>query len=146
MSMRSNLGQLLVRLRSSLTLTLTLEALAETAARVADHIRESRGLAPSRNDPRDIRARAEELREFLSEDRTDDALDRLLDFVREFSDEPKHVREATFLANTLRRIDRFEKERNLSFEEAEKQRQTMIRKLLELIDEVEVHPQLAVAG
>jgi hemerythrin-like domain-containing protein len=73
-------------------------------------------------------------------------LDRLLDFVREFSDEPKHVREATFLANTLRRIDRFEKERNLSFEEAEKQRQTMIRKLLELIDEVEVHPQLAVAG
>jgi hypothetical protein len=64
MSMRSNLGQLLVRLRSSLTLTLTLEALAETAARVADHIRESRGLAPSRNDPRDIRARAEELREF----------------------------------------------------------------------------------
>ena len=146
LSMRNTLGDVLVRLRNSLTLPLKTETLADTAARVADHIRGLRGQPPSRTDPRDIRARAEELRRYLWDDRTDDALDRLLDFVREFSDEPKFVRDAISLANTLRRIDRAEKEKGLAFEAAEGQRQPTIYKLLVLIDEIEVHPQLSAVG
>jgi hypothetical protein len=146
LKMRGSLGDLLGRLRNSLTLSLTPDTLLEAAARVADHLRELRGQAPSQQDPRDIRGRAEELRRHLWEGRTDDALDRLLDFVREFSDQPKHIRDATFLANTLRRIERAEKDGGVPFSEAEKQRQPTIYKFLELIDEVEVYPQLPVAS
>ena len=146
MSMRASLGQLLTRLRQNLTLTLEPGTLQQAAARVADYIRELRGQPPSRTDPRDIRARAEELRRHLADGRTDDALERMLDYVREFSDTPKHVRDATFLSNTLRRIDRAEKEDGLNFGAAEKQRQPTIYKLLELIDEIELYPQLPVAS
>lgn len=146
LKMRGSLGDLLGRLRNSLTLPLTRDTLLDAAARVADHLRDLRGQAPSQHDPRDIRARAEELRRHLWEGRTDDALDRLLDFVREFSDQPKHIRDATFLANTLRRIERLEKDGAVPFSEAEKQRQPTIYRFLELIDEIEVYPQLPVAS
>ena len=146
LSMRANLGDVLLRLRNSLTLSLSPQTMAETAARVADHIRATRGLLPSRTDPRDIRGRAEELRRLLYDGQTDDALDRLLDFVREFSDVPKNVRDVTFFANTLRRIDRIEKSSGLAFREAEEQRQPTIYKLLELIDDIEIHPQLSMAS
>ena len=98
-----------------------------------------------RSDPRDIRVRVDELRQHIWDGRTDDALDRLLDFVREFSDVSKHVRDATFLANTLRRIEKAEKA-GLTFDAAEQQRQPTIYKLLELIDEIEVNPQLPMAS
>ena len=143
--MRAGLGDVLERLRSSLTLPLSAETLLDAATRVADHIRDLRGMPPSRSDPRDIRARADELRRHLWDGRTDDALDRLLDFVREFSDVPKHIRDATLLANTLRRIERAESERGLSFSAAEEQRQPMIARFLELIDEIEIHPEIPVA-
>ena len=146
LTMRATLGDILARLRNSLTLKLTAETLIATAMRIADHIRELRGQPPSRSDPRDIRARAEELRRHMWDGRTDDALDRMLDFVREFSDLPKHVRDATFLANTLRRIEKAEKEAGLAFSAAEEQRQPTIYKLLELIDEIELHPSLPLAS
>jgi hypothetical protein len=143
--MRAALGDILARLRNSLTLTLTPATLAAAAARVADYVRELRGQLASPRDPRDIRARAEELRRHVWEGRTDEALDRLLDFVREFSDVARHVRDATFLANTLRRIERAEKD-GLAFRLAEEQRQPTIYKLLELIDDIEVHPQVPLAS
>jgi hypothetical protein len=146
LAMRNALGDVLARLRGSLTLQLSPASLMDVATKVADHIRDLRGAPPSRSDPRDIRARAEELRRHLWEGRTDDALDRLLDFVREFSDVPKHVRDATFLANTLRRIERLEREQGLGFSDAETQRQPIIYKFLELIDEIEIFPQLSVAS
>ena len=146
MGMRANLGDVLARLRNSLTLPLEPDTLKGVATRVADYVRDLCGQLPSRTDPRDIRARAEELRRHLWEGRTDDALDRMLDFVREFSDVPKHVRDATFLSNTLRRIERMEKDGALLFSAAEEQRQPTIYKLLELIDEIEVYPQLPVAS
>jgi hypothetical protein len=144
--MKAGLGDLLERLRSNLTLTLVGDNVIECATRVADYIRELRGQRPSRTDPRDIRSRARELRSHLWEGRTDDALDRMLDFVREFSDLPKHVRDATSIANTLRRIEKLEGDGRLSFDEAEKQRQPAIYRLLELIDEIELYPQLPVAS
>jgi TIR domain len=145
-SMRASLGEVLAHCRNSLTLELREDNLVECATKVADHIRRLRGLQPSRGDPRDIRARAEELRRHLWEGRTEDALDRMLDFVREFSDRAKHVRDVTSLSNTLRRIDRAEKEGRVAFAAAEEQRQPTIYKLLELIDEIEVYPQLPVAS
>jgi len=144
--MRSSLGDVLARLKNSLTLTLTREALAGCAQTAADHIRKLNGLAPSRIDPRDIRARAEELRRFLWDGRTDDALDRMLDFVVEFTDLPKKLRDATLISNSLRRIEQAETEKRVSFTAAEKQRQPLIYKLLELIDEIEVDPRLPMAS
>lgn len=146
LSMRASLGDVLYRLRNSLTLIVSAETLAETSARIADHIRATRGQSPSRTDPRDIRARAEELRRFLFDGRTEDALDRLLDYVHEFSDLAERLRDAIALANTLRRIDRAEKDKGLKFNEAEASRQPTIRDLLKLIDDVEVHPQLPIAS
>jgi hypothetical protein len=144
--MRSNLGDVLARLKNSLTLDLTRERLAECAQRAADYIRELKGLAPSRIDPRDNRARAEELRRFMWDGRTDDALDRMLDFVVEFTDLPKKLRDATLIANSLRRIEQAEAEKRVSFSSAEKQRQPLIYKLLELIDDIEVDPRLPMAS
>lgn len=145
-AMRGGLGDILARLRSSLTLTLSATTLGDVAVRVADHLREQRGLQPSRSDPRDIRARAEELRRHMWDGRTEDALDRLLDFVREFSDAAKHVRDATFIANILRRIEKAEREKSVTFSAAEEQRQAAIYKLLELIDQIELNPQLPMAS
>lgn len=144
--MRASLGDILARLRDSLTLLVTEANLLESATRVADHIRELRGQPPSRNDPRDIRARAEELRDLVSNAQTDEALDRLLDFIREFSDLPKTLREATLVANTLRRVEKAVRDTGLSYAQAEMQRQPMILKMLELIDEVEINPQLPLAS
>jgi len=100
----------------------------------------------SARDPRDIRARAEELRRFLWDGRTDDALDRMLDFVVEFSDLPKKLRDATLISNSLRRIEQAEADRRVTFTAAEKQRQPLIYKLLELIDEIEIDPRLPMAS
>jgi hypothetical protein len=59
---------------------------------------------------------------------------------------PKDVRDATLVANTLRRIERLEKEGNLPFSEAEEQRQPTIYRFLELIDEIEIRPHLPLAS
>jgi hypothetical protein len=142
--MRANLGDVLERLRGSLTLALGADNVVASATKVADHIRELFGQPPSRTDPRDIRERAEELRRHLWDGRMDDALDRFLDFVQEFSNAPKHKRDATLVANTLRRIEMAERDQGLSFGVAEKQRQPMISRFLELIDEIETHPELPV--
>jgi hypothetical protein len=144
--MRSDLGDVLARLKNSLTLTLTREGLTWCAQAAADYIRQLKGLAPFRIDPRDIGARAEELRRFLWDGRTDDALDRMLDFVVEFSDLPKKLRDATLISNSLRRIEQAETEKRVRFSAAEKQRQPLIYKLLELIDQIEVDPRLPMAS
>ena len=146
LTMRNTLGDVLARLKSNLTLTLTRENVLTCATRVADYVRELHGQQPERMDVRDIRRRAEELRQHLWDGRTEDALQRMLDFVREFSNLPKHVRDATSIANTLRRVERAEKDDDLPFGEAEKQRQPAIYRLLELIDEIEIAPQLPVAS
>jgi hypothetical protein len=144
--MRDGLGDLLSRLRESYTIPLTADDVVESATQIADYLRELRGQAPSRTDPRNIRARAGELRSQLWNGRTDEALDRLLDLVTDFSDTPKHIRDATLIANTLRRIERAESEGRLPFAEAEAQRQPTIYKFLELIDEIELRPQLPLAS
>lgn len=146
MRMRAGFGDVLDRVRNSLTLVIAPENLRQSAERIADYIRERRGQLPSREDPRDIRVRADELRQHLFEGRTDDALDRLLDFVREFSDVPEHVRKATFVSHNLRRIDHAVKDGRLKFGPAEKLRQPQIRDLLMLIDDIEVRPHLPVAS
>ena len=146
MRMRAGFGDVLDRARNSLTLILTPDNLRESAERIADHVRARRGQPASRQDPRDIRIRADELRQHLYEAKTDDALDRLLDFVREFSDRPEHVRQATLVSHSLRRIDQAVKDGQLKFGAAEKLRQPQIRDLLILIDDIEIRPQLPVAS
>jgi hypothetical protein len=146
LAMRTGLGEVLERLRESLTLTLNTSTLLDTATRVADHLRALRGLKPTRMDRRDSRARAGELRAHLWDGRTDDALGRLLDFVTDFSHSPKHRREATLISNTWRRTEVAEKDGKITFDEAEKQRQPMIERFLGLIDEIELDPQLPMAS
>ena len=148
--MRSGFSGVLERIRNCLTLILTSENIRQSAERIADHIRNGRGQLPSRNDPRDIRARADELRQYLLEATTDDALDRfldrLLDYVREFSDLPEHVRQATVGSISLRRIAQAVKEGQMKFGPAETKRRRDIRDLLVLIDEIELRPQLPAAS
>jgi len=149
MKMRDSLGDVLLKLRESLTLDLELANVVEIATRVADHIRNLRGQAPSRVDPRDVRERAEQLRELLLSARTDDALRQTFDFATDFSDGAKRVkyrRDVTFIGNTLRRIDMLAEKTSLSLGDAEAQRQPAIYKLLELIDDIELHPDLPVAS
>jgi hypothetical protein len=144
-SMRANLGEIIARLRNSLTLTINRETMASLAARVADHIRATQGLKPSRQDPRDICARAAEVRRYVCDGQTDDAIDRMLDFVREFSDDPSHLRVAISLSYLLRKIGRVEEEKKLTLGAAE-QEQDVIIKLLALIDTIELEPRLPMAS
>lgn len=148
--MRAGFSDVLDRVRNCLTIIITSDNLRQSAERIADHVRNRQGQAPLRHDPRDIRGRAEELRQLSVEARTDDALDRLLDrlldYVREFSDLPEHVRQATMVSLALRRISYAVKEGQLKFGPAEKQRLPHIKLLLVLIDEIEVRPQLSVAS
>ena len=60
----------------------------------------------------------------------------LLDYVREFSDDSAHVREAILIANTLRRLERVQKAGGVAFRDSEEQCQEAIRKLLKLIDDI----------
>ncbi len=147
--MKEGLGDVLLKLRESLTLDLASSNVLDIATRVADHIRALRGQAPSRVDPRDVRQRAEELRQLLLSARTDDALRQTFDFATDFSDGAKRVkyrRDVTFIGNTLHRIDIMAEKSALRFDEAEAQRQPAIYKLLELIDDIELHPDLPVAS
>jgi hypothetical protein len=148
--MRAGFGEVLDRVRNCLTIVITAETLRQSAERIADHIRNRRGQAPWHHDPRDIRARADELRQDLLVARTDEALDRLLDrlldFVREFSDRAEHVRQATIVSHSLRWLAQGLKDKQLKFVEAEELRLPHIKELLVLIDEIEIRPQLPVAS
>jgi TIR domain len=153
-NMRESLGAILARLRNSLTLELDRDdrnGIVQAAIRIADHVRALKGQQPSRSDPRDIRARAQTLRDSLVDylvlDDTDTSLGQVLQFAQEYSlSDRTRVRNGISYVNTLRRIERLEREGKLSIGEAEELRQRMLVKLLELIDEIEANPQLPLAS
>jgi hypothetical protein len=152
--MREQLGPILDRLRNSLTLYVEHgdhDALTDAARRIADHVRHLKGQQPSRTDPRDIRARARTLRDsvanYLVVEDTDTSLGQVLQFAEEFTITARErVHSAISYVNTLRRIERLEKERHLSFSDAEEQRQPTLKKVLALIDEIEADPQFPLAS
>jgi hypothetical protein len=154
LAMRNSLDAILARLRNSLTLCFDQgdrDGITQAAIRIADHVRELKGQPPSRSDPRDIRAQAQRLRtalvDYLVVEDTDTSLGQLLQFAEENSiTDRTRVRNASSYVNTLRRIERLEREGKLSFDQAEKQRQPTLVKLLELIDEIEADPQLPLAS
>jgi hypothetical protein len=146
--MRESLGAILARLRNSLTLHFDRgdrDAITDAARRIADHVRDLKGQAPSRSDPRDIRARAQALRDSLADylvvEDTDTALGQVLQFAQEFSTDERRALAISYV-NTLRRIERLERERKISFNEAEARREPTIVNVVKLIDAIEAHPQL----
>jgi hypothetical protein len=90
----------------------------------------------------DIKARADELQDLIADDRVSDALVRLLDFVRDFSDDREDVQEAVLICSSYKRLEKLERRGELPFEECDRHRTRMLRQMLQLIDATAERPKL----
>ena len=84
----------------------------------------------------DIEKRQEEVRALLFDDKVSQALHRLMDFVRDFSDDRAHINEVTVLSANFRRVETAERQKRLSFKEAQNERTDLLYQALGLIDAI----------
>ncbi len=82
----------------------------------------------------DIEKRQEEIRGLLFDDKVSQALHRLMDFVRDFSQGRENLNEVTVISANFRRIDTAERQKRLGFKEAQSERTELLYQALSLMD------------
>ena len=90
----------------------------------------------------DILARADEVRLLVADDRVPDALLRLLDFVRDFSDDRDDVQEAILISANFKRLEKLERRGELEFDDADRHRTKVLRQMLQLVDATAERPRM----
>ena len=66
----------------------------------------------------------------------DQAIGRLMDFVRDFSDDKDELNEVIVISASYRHLEKAERRQLLSFRDAEEERKKLIFQVLELMDSV----------
>jgi hypothetical protein len=85
----------------------------------------------------DIAGRSEEIRLLIAEDNVGQATKRVMDFVRDFSEDRESLNEVVVISNSFSRLERKDRQGLLDFDEADKQRRRLLFQILGLVDAVE---------
>jgi hemerythrin-like domain-containing protein len=92
----------------------------------------------------DIQGRADEVRALVEDDRIEDAVRRLMDFVADFSDSEskrrESKREVTVLSADVKRLEKAARQGMITFEDAGRQRRHLLFQMLTMLDDIEVEP------
>ena len=91
----------------------------------------------------DLTVRAGEIQDLVSDDRIIDAINRLMDLLRDFSDDRELVQEVIVLSAKYKRLEKAERQRTLTYDEIERQRTPMLFQVLQIIDQVSEQPRVA---
>jgi hypothetical protein len=85
----------------------------------------------------DIKERHFEVQMLFAEDNIDQAVKRLMDFVRDFAqDSSEHVNETIVISSSFSRLEKAERRGTLSYDEAEQKRNKLLYQALDLMEEV----------
>jgi hypothetical protein len=94
----------------------------------------------------DLAARAGEVQELVGDDRIVDAIKRLMDLLRDFSDNRELVQEVIVLSAKYKRLEKAERQRTLTYDELERQRTPMLFQVLQIVDQVSEQPRVPAAS
>jgi hypothetical protein len=86
--------------------------------------------------PNNLDARAAEIRDFFMEGKIVYALKRLMDFISDFSEERDYRNEVTVISANYNNIEKLERRKQLKFQKAQKERNTLLYQALDLLDMV----------
>jgi hypothetical protein len=85
----------------------------------------------------DIARRRDEIKFLIADDNVLQALKRLLDFVRDFSDDTDHLNEGIVISASYARLEKHERRGTLPFQDVVQQRTQLLYQALALIDGVQ---------
>lgn len=94
----------------------------------------------------DIQARAEEVQLLIASDRVLDAVNRLMDFVTDFSTDRHQRQEVIIIKNNYHRIEKFQRAGVQSLDDTERRRNMLLYQALALLDSVEEQCALSIAS
>lgn len=84
----------------------------------------------------DIDKRHKEIQSLIADDNILQMLKRLIDFVRDFSDDNDYLNEAIVLSANYTRLERVERRGTLPFKDIEQSRNQLLYQTLELVDRI----------
>ena len=93
----------------------------------------SRNLAMAAND---VRQRRTEIQLLVAEDSIAEAIKRLMDYVRDFSQEEDPLNEVIVISASYRRLEKAERQGTLEFDTLEQRRNKLLYQALGLMDSV----------
>jgi hypothetical protein len=96
--------------------------------------------------PNDFDRRREEIQSLICVDKLDQALSRLMDFVRDFSEDRSSLNDSITIKARCSRVERFESQGKLTFQEATAERVKIIDGALALLDSVGSSLALAIGA
>ena len=85
----------------------------------------------------DVAGRSEEIHLLIAADNVGQATKRLMDFVRDFSEDRENLKEVIVISNSYTRLERLERQGLLEFDEAEKHRRKLLFQILGLLESIE---------
>ncbi len=85
----------------------------------------------------DIAGRSEEIQLLIAADNIGQATKRVMDFVRDFSEDREDLKEVIVISNSYTRLERRERQGVLEFDEAEKHRRKLLFQILGLLEAIE---------
>ena len=88
-------------------------------------------------EPNDIGKRSQEIHLLVAEDNVPQAVKRLMDFIRDFSEDNERLKEVTVISASYHRLEKLERRGTLSFEKTEQQRNTILFRMLDLLHSVQ---------
>jgi hypothetical protein len=94
----------------------------------------------------DFDRRKEEIQTLICADRLDQSLSRLMDFVRDFSDDRSNLNASIMIKARFSRVERFEAQNKLTYQEATAERVKIIESALMLLDSIESSLALAIGA
>jgi hypothetical protein len=86
--------------------------------------------------PNSYHGRSEEIQLLIAGDMVDQAIARLMDFVRDFSNDKDNLNEVIVISASYRHLEKAERRQILTFRDAEDERRKLIFQILELMDSV----------
>lgn len=98
--------------------------------------------------PNDIDGRGQEIELLVAADNVIQATRRLMDFVRDFSQNPEHRQEVIVISNSYTGLDRRERQGVMPYADAERERRKLLYEILGLIEAIknDLALNLALAG
>ena len=85
----------------------------------------------------DIAGRSEEIQLLIAADNIGQATKRVMDFVRDFSEDREDLKEVIVISNSYTRLERRERQGVMEFDEAEKHRRKLLFQILGLLEAIE---------